>query len=327
MQEAGAAVNDGLVIPTASGGVREATADARYRVWADDRAQFSSAKVSTIRHNFHEHPLMDLSELAKLAHRLMPSGQCRFINPGMTQASEFMHAPKSADGRDIDEVFARIQEPGAWVALYNVETDPQYRVFLDHVQEAVKPFVQDEQPGIFNVGGFVFISAPPSVTPFHIDRENNFWLQVRGRKTMNVWDHTDREVTVAKDVEEFILYGSLERIRLKENFRARSHELNTAPGDGVYFPSTSPHMTRSETDWVRPGDGVSVSIGTVFYSDVTRRHARVHQVNQVLRRLGITPRAPAESALLECISSTYTAGKNGGTTFLQFRMTAAPDCD
>jgi hypothetical protein len=32
--------------------------------------------------------------------------------------------------------------------------------------------------------------------------------------------------------------------------------------------------------------------------------------------------ASAETAVLECISSTYTAGKPAGTTFVQFRMTA-----
>ncbi|HJV95397.1 MAG TPA: cupin domain-containing protein, partial [Albitalea sp.] len=277
----------------------------RHRVWVDDGAAFSTSKVSTLRHNFHEHPLMQLPELARLAHRLMPSGQCRFIVPGTTQASEFLHHPETPDGRGIDEVFRRIEEPGAWIALYNVETDPQYRAFLADVQDAVKPLMKGEQPGIFNVGGFIFISAPPSVTPFHIDRENNFWLQMRGRKTMNVWDHTDREVVAAKEVEEFVLYGSLERVRLKDEFKPRSHEFNVGAGDGIYFPSTSPHMTRCDTDWVKPGDGVSVSIGTVFYSDVTRQHARVHQVNQVLRRLGMSPRAPGESAALDAFKAPF----------------------
>ncbi len=33
--------------------------------------------------------------------------------------------------------------------------------------------------------------------------------------------------------------------------------------------------------------------------------------------------ASAETAVLECISSTYTAGKTAGVTFFQFRLTAA----
>lgn len=35
--------------------------------------------------------------------------------------------------------------------------------------------------------------------------------------------------------------------------------------------------------------------------------------------------ASAETAVLECISSLFTVGKSGGKTFVQFRMTAAPD--
>ena len=143
--------------------------------------------------------------------------------------------------------------------------------------------------------GFIFISAPPSVTPFHIDRENNFWLQLRGRKTINVWDRMDREVVAAADVENFIVSRSLEKVRLKDEFRGRSFEFDTGPGDGVYFPSTTPHMTRTDTRWARPGDGVSISIGINFYTDTTRRHANVHAFNKVLRRLGMTPRSPGTS--------------------------------
>ncbi len=304
MQSVGTVVNEPVAIPAPEASSRSTTTGDQYRVWVEGPSGFSTHKVSTFRHSFHQHPLMQLPQLRELAQRLFETGQCRFLSPGTSkQSSEFLHQPKSPDGRDIDEVFSRIEEPGAWLALYNVETDPLYREFLAEVQAAVKPFVEHEQPGIFNVGGFIFISAPPSITPFHIDRENNFWLQVRGQKTMNVWDHTDREVVHAREVEEFILYGSLERVRLKEELRSRSHELRTKAGDGIFFPSTSPHMTRSSVDWVSPGDGVSISIGTVFYSDVTRRHARVHQLNQVLRRIGLTPRAPGESAMLDALKA------------------------
>lgn len=306
MLNAQAAVNPESVVAGVANRIASAESEAgRYRVWVDDHQSFSTGKVNAIHHNFHEHPLMQLPQLAQLAHRIMPTGQCRFITPGATQASEFMHEDHSPDGRGIDEVFRRITEPGAWVALYNVEKDPLYKGFLDEVQKAVKPLVEHEQPGIFNVGGFIFISAPPSVTPFHIDRENNFWLQMRGRKLMNVWDHTDRDIVAAKDVEEFILFGSLERVRLKDGFVARSREFNVGAGDGIYFPSTSPHMTRCDRDWVIPGDEVSISIGTVFYSDVTRRHARVHQFNQVIRRFGMSPRPPGESAALDALKTPF----------------------
>ena len=278
-------------------------ADARptYRVWPADAASFTTQRMSPLRHNIDQHPLFELDALQALANSLMPSGQCRFLRPGTTQGSAFSHDPSHPQGWSIDEVFARMEEPGAWLALYNVQTDARYRAALERIVDDLRPMVEREQPGIFLVTGFIFISAPPSVTPFHIDRENNFWLQLRGRKTMNVWDNTDRDVVPARVVEDFIAGGV--QVPFQEAFRARCREFDTGPGDGVYFPSTSPHMTRTDAHWAKPGDGISVSLGINFYTSVTRRTARVHQFNRVLRRLGMTPSFPGESVAADSLKA------------------------
>ena len=39
--------------------------------------------------------------------------------------------------------------------------------------------------------GFVFLSAPGSVTPSHTDPEHNLLLQIRGTKDMNVGESPD----------------------------------------------------------------------------------------------------------------------------------------
>jgi hypothetical protein len=266
-----------------------------HQIQAVGPAHFSSLRMGALRHNFDRHPLMQLPRLAQLARDLMPAEQCRFIQPDSTQTSAFTHSAAAPAGRDIDAVFDRIEAPGSWVALYDVQTDPQYAAFLDEVIASAQHLIHREQPGLFRVAGFIFISAPPSVTPFHIDRENNLWLQIRGRKTMTVFDHRDRDVVAARDVENFIIDGSLDKVKLDERLRSRGVDFDVAAGDGVYFPATSPHMTRTTTDWVRPGEGVSISIGVVFYTAVTRHHARVHQCNRVLRNLGLTPVPPGIS--------------------------------
>ncbi|CAN7772666.1 JmjC domain-containing protein [Variovorax sp. LjRoot178] len=273
------------------------------RVWTDDSDRFSVNKIAALRHNFHEHPLFQVAELAQLAKELVPFKKCRFIRPGISQASSFTHDSEHPDGRGIDEVFRHIEEPGSWVALYNIEVIPRYADLLASIVDTMRPYVEREQPGIFNVNGFAFISAPPSVTPFHIDRENNFWLQLHGRKTMNVWDHTDRVVVSAEAVEDFIVGHSLRKVRFKEEFRQRSHQFETQPGDGVYFPSTSPHMTSSGPGWARPGDGVSISIGVTFYTSVTRRMACVHQVNRLMRKMQMSPAFPGESAAADALKA------------------------
>jgi hypothetical protein len=63
-------------------------------------------------------------------------------------------------------------------------------------------------------------------------------------------------------------------------------------------------MTTSNEDWVTPDDGVSISIGIVFYTDFTRNQARVHQTNHAIRKLGITPAEPGNSAMIDLLKQT-----------------------
>ena len=88
-------------------------------------------------------------------------------------------------------------------------------------------------------------------------------------------------------------------MKLRDEHRDKALQFDVGPGDGVYFPSTSPHMTTCGREWTSPGDRVSVSIGINFYTDVTRRAANVHAFNQELRRLKLSPLAPGRSALLD----------------------------
>ncbi len=271
------------------------TAEPEWRISVTDPSSFSTAGMSALHHNYNLHPLMQLPALSELAQELYQSGQCRFIRPGSTQASEFWHDGQAHDGKSIGEVFRRIEEPGSWIALYNIETNPRYRDLLNEITSKVRALVDPQEPGMSDVGGFIFISAPPSVTPFHIDREHNFWLQIRGRKCLTVWDHKDREVVAQPDVENFIVYGGLENVKLRAGMLERGTEFDSGPGDGLYFPSTSPHATRSDPAWTKPGDGVSISVGVVFYTDHTRRLANIHAGNMFLRKLGLKPAYPGPS--------------------------------
>jgi len=275
-----------------------------YRLWVDDPAAFSTHRITPLHHNFHEHPLFQVAELIKLGKELAPFEQCRFMRPGLSPASVIAHDSRHPGGRSIDEFFERLEEPSSSVALYNIEVIPRYQALLRAVVGTMQDSVESEQPDVFRVNGFVFISAPPSVTPFHIDRENNFWLQLHGRKIMNVWDHRDRRIVPAEAVEDFIVTHSLRKVRYSEDLRAHSVEIHARPGDGVYFPSTSPHMTRSDPDWTGPGDRVSISVGVTFYTSVTRKVARVHQVNRLMRRCGWSPRFPGESPGTDAIKAS-----------------------
>jgi hypothetical protein len=268
-----------------------------FQIRESDPAGFSLDRMTPIDHTFHRHPLFQIDQLEALAHRLLPSKQCRFINPGATQRSEFRHHAQSPDGRDLADVFRNITTPGSWIALYNAETDAPYAQLVQEALGSVKDVIEREQTRYFSPQLFIFISAPPSVTPFHIDRENNFWLQIRGRKIMSVWDHHDRIVVPANVVENFIVDRSLSEVRLNDDIERRKQEWEFTAGQGVYFPSTSPHATRTLAEWSATEDAVSVSAGIVFYTETTRQQAYIHSCNRSLRKLGGRPKFPGESRL------------------------------
>ncbi|MBU1444337.1 MAG: hypothetical protein KJ832_23990 [Gammaproteobacteria bacterium] len=117
-------------------------------------------------------------------------------------------------------------------------------------------------------------------------------------------------------MEDFIVTHSQRGVRFKEEFRPRSHQFETRAGDAVYFPSTSPHMTSSGAGWTTPGDGVSISIGVTFYTTVTRKVARVHQFNRLMRKLGLTPTYPGQSKALDTIKAPLGALIGAGRSML-----------
>ena len=280
-------------------------------VWYPDGRAHTPTRPAVLRHRLAEHPLLQLAALRVLARRLMTTGQTKFIAKDVQPGSAFSTLTADVRGRTVDETFDDIETPGSWISMYNVETEPEYREMLWSIVGSTGSFREATDPGVFDVGGFIFVSAPPSVTPFHIDRENNFLLQIRGRKHFRVWDPADRATVPLPAVERFIVHRDLADVRYDPSCLPRALDAELGPGEGVYMPSTAPHLISTEPHWVAPGNGVSVTIGVVFYTGATRRAARRHALNQGLRRLGLTPaepgRLPAFDAMLSPAASAYVA--------------------
>jgi len=81
--------------------------------------------------------------------------------------------------------------------------------------------------------GFIFLSAPGSVTPSHTDPEHNLLLQIRGTKDMSLGEFPD-EVT-----RQIVLESTRHRNIEWEPRRPQTFALE--PGDGVYVPVHAPH--------------------------------------------------------------------------------------
>ncbi len=119
------------------------------------------------------------------------------------------------------------------MVLKNVEQDPCYRDVLYDCLDQMKPLVDQVAPGMRVRQGFIFISSAGSVTPFHIDPENNFLLQIRGHKQVQLFDVEDRETMSELQLEQFFT-GAHRNIPYLPEFESRGRWYDLMPGDGLH---------------------------------------------------------------------------------------------
>ena len=261
---------------------------------------FDARKINRIEHEFSDHPLLSAQALRELAKRLdsAKTGKVKFIDPNAEAGSDFILGTQPPQGRSIDDIFDNLHEPGSWIAIYEVRSDPEYGPLIDEVIAAGAQLIGQESQTIFDSDAYIFISAPPSLTPFHIDRENNFFLQIQGQKQFSAWDPNDRNTVDELAVEGWIVRGSLADVNWREHHAPRAvvHD-DLLPGQGVFMPSTSAHMSRTlprHDNTNRKAALVSISIGVVYYTALTKRYALIYALNSFLRKLGWAPRPPGD---------------------------------
>src|SRR4030095_14867441 len=151
-----------------------------------------------LRHRLSEHPLFQIDELFALCRRLPPS-EVR-VRVGKVPSDADFHSSLGQYnlGLTIQEVIEHVEEKQAYIAIYNPERDPDYKVAIEEFLGEIDQHIEALEAGLNWYSTYVFISARNSVTPYHMDREMNFLLQIRGTKTVKLWDPFDDEVMPAE---------------------------------------------------------------------------------------------------------------------------------
>ena len=248
-----------------------------------DWARFDPWRVQPVRHRLPAHPDLAMDAIVRLGQRLEGQGRIRKHSSDATPETPFNNAPGlHPHRRSAGDTLADIANARAWMSLLNIQTDPQYRDLVDSVLGSIADRIEPVDPGISYRGGWIFVTSPRTVTPFHMDREHNFILQVQGRKRILVWEPDDTEAVSEAARDLFHDTHSRDLVRWRESLRSRAHVFEVEPGMGVYMPSTAPHL-------VENGDGPSVTISFTYYTAATRRNSVVHRVHHRLRRAGLNP--------------------------------------
>jgi len=264
---------------------------------AQDWLQLDAAQVAMFddrgfqfQHRLRDHPLLQLSRIVELA-RALPEDSVEYNAGDLAVNQDPSSTPRN--GLSVQDTLQRIETCKSWMVLKGVQQDPAYGQLLDECLDALEPKLRDRFPGMTARRAFIFVSSPGATTPYHVDFEHNFLLQIRGRKFFKVFDPNDRFV-LNEEAREAMVSGGHRNLAYRDEFAGKERAFELLPGDGVYVPLSSPH-------WVRVGEDVSISFSVTFQTGPSQRIIALHQANRQLRRIGLTPaevgRSPGADAV------------------------------
>jgi len=266
------------------------------RAWLDLKPEALQSKYNRlpylVEHRLPEHPMFTLEALFALCRRL-PADQVKHrfgVVPGNTHFdSSFDRYRKELT---LDDAIEHLEEKQAYIVIYNPERDPDYQPVIEGLLGEIAAQTETLDPHINWYSTYIFISAQGSVTPYHMDREMNFLLQIRGTKTAQLWDPFDETVMSSADKDLLFAANNPCRPIYHDSFDAKAIVFNLAPGLGVHHPFIAPHL-------VRTGPDVSISLAITYRTPQSDTWTDAHRFNHHLRQLGWKPTSIRHSALLD----------------------------
>nr|WP_137676150.1 cupin-like domain-containing protein [Parerythrobacter lutipelagi] len=247
------------------------------------RARFAASYPETphkLHHRLGLNPLLELEGLAQLAGKL-PDTSIEFNRADLPIGVDGKPDPT---GLSIEDTIRRIASSNSWAVLKNVEQVPEYEGLLLELLNELRGEIEAKTGAMMRPQGFIFISSPDAVTPYHFDPEHNILLQLAGSKVMTQFPAGDARF--APDaVHESYHSGGARELVWKDSFRQHGREFAIGPGEAVFVPVMAPHF-------VRNGHERSISLSITWRSDWSFAEADARGFNRMVRKLGLQPAAP-----------------------------------
>jgi len=307
--QGGPATNQAVVLPNEAlpGGKSDASPAGPARLSVDPLTftENFDRRAFYVEHQLEHHPLLQLPAIAALSERLPKD----LLEWNSEQPGAFTQ-PGSLKPHHLScaETIRNVAEQPARILLLHLEQDPEYKRLMDELLDGIEPLCERVRPGMRQRQAFLFISSREAFTPFHFDPDYNFLLQVRGQKTIYMWDPENRFVLPAAAIDNYYAgvvpgdprYANRDQ-RYRDEFMASAWKLPMKPGQGVHFPLHAPHAVKTESD-------VSISLSITFHTRRSQFDAVVHGANGHVRRLGINPPAPGSSRLWDAAANVGLRG-------------------
>jgi hypothetical protein len=260
-----------------------------------DEAAFENLfpnKPFRIQHKLVGDPRLTLPAILDLV-KQMPRDRIEY-NSGKAAVSQDPDTTPLVD-LDPEEVVRQIETAGAWMVLKRIDIVPAYRDLLETALLSVATAQGHrslEEAGFTDVQGFLFVSSPGSTTPFHLDSEDNFFVQIHGDKQFAVFDNTDHAIAGEDQIEHALTKHR--NLKYQESFLAKGVVNELKPGEGVFVPYIWPH-------WVKTKDTYSISVAITWKTAEVKRRNDLYIVNSMLRDRGFPQRAPGVNPALDAV--------------------------
>ena len=262
-------------------------------------------------HRLCDNPLFQLPKLAELARTLPPS--IVEYNAGKIPVSlpDWENTPYT--GLSAEETVRRIEECGSWMVLKRAEADPECLEVLDRCLDEIELLSEPIEPGMCEREAAIFVTSPGSTTPYHMDHEINFLLQIRGSKTISVFSASDREVLSEQELEKHFSGPAIHRnLVFHERYQERARVFELKAGYGIHIPTTDPH-------WIKNGDGVSISFSNGFKTRASLRRGMIYKLNGRMRKMGLRPAPYGKGVLRDAMKLQVLRALNRAEKWLNIR--------
>ncbi len=237
-----------------------------------------------LRHNLGAHPLLELDALAELGEAL-PARSVEY-NRGdvpIGVAGELGGKPEG-NGLTIAETIRGIETTGSWAVLKNIEQHPAYAALVAELLDEIEAEIVPKTGRMMKTQGYVFVSSPDAVTPYHFDPEHNILLQLTGEKAMTVFPAGD-PLFAPDEVHEAYHTGGARELSWRDELACFGATFRLAPGEAIYVPVMAPHH-------VKNGPMPSISLSITWRSEWSFAEADARALNGRLRQWGFNPAAP-----------------------------------
>ena len=248
-------------------------------------------KSFTFEHNLKGSPLFTLPALTELAEYLLKKEgptSLRWKNSTAPVDARWEQLPPSQQMASVTDAIANLDKSGSWVVLYRVQNHPAYNAILQQALDDIEEMIgYPLRPEITWADSYIFMASPQALTPYHIDHETAFLMQVHGDRKAYLWDQTDRSVLTELELEDYYM-GNLGAGTYREENLKKAHVHAMDAGKGVHHPVLAPHYYQN-------GDDYSIACGVHLCLREVDKMGRAYQVNAMLRKLGLNPTAPGIS--------------------------------